>query len=131
MSPSVRSNRWLYLLAMFQLVAGPLVLTQVVVFCKLTLKSLPEQTLTEAVVDAWESAEFGEAVAAAQASGDKGLPAPGKKTSQPDIKQVGVLWSAALRVFPPSPALHAYAAWRSDWTPREPDDPPGHPPCVA
>jgi len=48
----------LYWLALFQLVAGPLMLVTVITFCKLTVREVPALGVAEAMSRAWESDEI-------------------------------------------------------------------------
>ena len=50
--------RWLYLLALAQLVGGPLVLLQVTVFTKLALHEAPRMGVAKAAIHAWHSEDF-------------------------------------------------------------------------
>ena len=50
--------RLLYVLALAQLVGGPLVLLQVTLLCKLTLHEAPLIGMADAAVRAWHSDEF-------------------------------------------------------------------------
>jgi hypothetical protein len=57
LTPAPTNLRWLYLLALFQLVAGPLVLVTALTFCEITVREVPTQGLTEALSSAWHSPE--------------------------------------------------------------------------
>lgn len=56
--PRAGKMRWLYLLALAQLVGGPLVLLQVILFCKLTVHEAPRTGVIQAAAKAWHSDDF-------------------------------------------------------------------------
>lgn len=127
--------RFLYWLALAQLVGGPLVLLQVTVFCKLALNEAPRVGMVRAAAGAWKSAEFQAtltATAISKAGETKTLP----PTGDPKLK----LEKAKLPVIPWEPAplvcsvlsRHCKIAERTrTWTPGWPQAPPGPPPKVG
>ena len=132
MSGAPRNTRWLYLLAIFQLVAGPLVLTQVMVFCKLTAEKAPQQGLVAAAAETMLSAEFAEsldeAVRATQQKHDGKT--PGREKPQ-DVKIIGTTWSATAGLVAFAPVELEYTAHEVCWTPQGLHAPPGQPPRLA
>ncbi len=119
--------RPLYLLALLQLVGGPLVLLHVTLFCKLTLHEAPRMGMANAAVAAWESEGFQKALLAdalpekhSRKEGDGAKPKP-EKQAPPSMD------------FPTAPAATAtcggtVAERLVTWTPRWPNAPPGPPP---
>lgn len=127
--------RWLYLLALAQLVGGPLVLLQVTVFCKLTLHEAPRLGVAKAAVNAWHSDDFQAVLAAADVArkSDSKAPAP---TDKSKVK----LEKSKLPVVPWMVAPVSLAASSSHcpivdhariWTPAWPQAPPGPPPRIG
>ncbi len=127
--------RWLYLLALAQLVGGPLVLLQVTVFTRLTLHEAPRMGVAKAAVHAWHSEDFQKVVAAADVArkNDSKAPAP---TEGPQPK----LEKGKLPVVPWMTAPVSMACLSSHcpivdhariWTPAWPQAPPGPPPRVG
>jgi len=125
-----RKLRPLYLLALLQLVGGPLVLLHVTAFCKLTLDETPRMGMAKAAVAAWKSDGFQEALVAdslpekpVRKEGDG--PKPKMETQAPSTFD-----------FPTAPAAvdvgsGAVAVRVVTWTPRWPNAPPGPPPRFA
>lgn len=73
----LHNTRKLYLLALFQLVGGPLVLLPVILFSKLSVKHVAEHGLTAGITEAWHSAEWQDAVDEVL-QGEAGLPSTQK-----------------------------------------------------
>jgi hypothetical protein len=127
--------RWLYLLALAQLVGGPLVLLQLTVLCKLTLHETPRLGLARATVSAWHSDEFQTVLAsgATPAAGDTKNKAPLRDPKpEPDkVKSPALPWESAhfAWVIPSSDA--AIGNHQEFWTPDWPHAPPAPPPRVA
>jgi hypothetical protein len=74
-----RTGKWrfLYLLALAQLVGGPLVLLQFTVFCKMALHETPRVGVAKAAVGVWNLDDFRAVLATAEhprATGKKSLP---------------------------------------------------------
>lgn len=127
-----RKLRFLYLLALLQLVGGPLVLLHVTVFCQLTVSEAPRIGVARAVVAAISSPEF-RAVAdlpgekEARKDGHDGSPKPdGGKTKQPVLP--GENFSLALF---PANVPHELFSRERHWTPQWAHAPPAPPPRVA
>ena len=124
--------RWLYLLALAQLVGGPLVLLQVTMFCKLALHEAPRIGVAKAAVHAWESDDFQAVLVAADVvrTGDSKPPAPAEG-AQPKLEKA-TLPIAPWMVVPVSPASLSSHCGSVDqarvWTPAWPQAPPGPPP---
>ena len=127
------SARSLYLLALFQLVAGPLVLVAVLTFCKTVVHEVPEQGVVKAVSFAWQSDAVQSLVDTAcdQQAGDSTAKGPVKKMNPDTGKFIAIAWDAvaphiknSLEVTPPN-------GWMTSWTPAWPQAPPGTPPRVA
>jgi len=134
LTPAPTNLRWLYLLALFQLVAGPLVLVTVLTFCEITVREAPTQGLTEALSSAWHSPEVQALMENAKGlpNNDSNAPLPVDSSRQDGKKVIWSVW--------PKPALTgrttlvegtAAFAWLSVWTPAWPQAPPGPPPRVA
>jgi hypothetical protein len=123
--------RYLYLLALAQLVGGPLVLLHVTVFCKLTVREAPRVGFVEAAAGAFASDEF-------RACASAGLPkreTPAKESPESDPKpklekpsQPPAPWMAERRIFAHDVKGTAIAETARTWTPAWPNAPPGPPP---
>lgn len=127
-----------YWLALFQLVAGPLVLVQVMVFCKMTARELPQQSVTEAMHRAWDSREFQTALAAS--SNDVLLGVKSKSSSptkpEPKVKKDGAKLSMIALLDVPvvltaAPKAMQRMCYAKSWTPAWSQAPPGPPPRVG
>lgn len=125
--------RFLYWLALAQLVGGPLVLLQVTVFCKLALHEAPRVGMARAAVHAWQSEDFQAVLATADSVGK------GERKSSPPTRDPG-LEKAKLPIIPwePTPlaladvSRHCKIVDRERiWTPAWPQAPPGPPPRVG
>ncbi len=132
---SVKNLRLLYLLALFQLVAGPLVLFQVTVLCKLTVQDTTGKSVATAVSKAWHSPEF-----QATLSDDDGLQQVTKKlpipTSHPKtkivkVKMPAIAWQAKPVVRVNLSKRITAGAYSRVWTPAWPQAPPGPPPRLG
>ena len=135
MSQAPRNTRWLYLLALFQLVAGPLVLTQVMVFCKITVENTAEQGVITAAVEALQSEEFNASLDAAagirqeQPNSDRELP---RETKASSMKIIGTPWAGQLpALVAEAPKRLNFPEYRRRWTPTGLSAPPGPPPRLA
>lgn len=123
--------RPLYLLALLQLLCGPVVLLHVTVFCKLTVREAPHIGFAGAAVEALASDEFRECASA-------GLPkrdTPARDGREGDQKpqldkpsQPPVPWMAERRIFAHDVKGTAVAETARTWTPAWPNAPPGPPP---
>ncbi|MES2440185.1 MAG: hypothetical protein V4584_14040 [Verrucomicrobiota bacterium] len=127
--------RFLYLLALAQLVGGPLVLLQVTVFCKLTLHEAPRMGVAKAAAEAWSSEDFQTVLATADIPGTDGRKAPpspdGPKVKLEKAKLPVIPWQAAEWVVT-DVSRHCKIADRARvWTPAWPQAPPGPPPRVG
>lgn len=127
--------RFLYLLALIQLVGGPLVLLQVTVFCKLTLHETPRIGMAKAAVSAWRSADFQAVLAPADvAKADDLKPTPsgnGPKVKLEKAKEPVIPWMP-IRVNLAALAVRVDVVDRERfWTPAWPQAPPGPPPRIA
>ena len=126
--------RWLYLLALFQLVAGPLVLVTVLTFCEITVRETPTHGLTEALSSAWHSPEVQSLIqnATRLPAKDSNAPLPVDSSRQDGKKMTWCVWQKPLIRGWTSPLESTDAfAWLSVWTPAWPQAPPGPPPRVA
>lgn len=127
--PRLRA-RTLYLLALSQLVAGPLVLTTVFLFAKTTVREAPRQGLVKAMSSAWQSDEVQTALhAVSEDSQDASKSAPTKATKD-KAKLLGIAWTAANLPFH-LPAEAFVLTQLETWTPAWPQAPPGTPPREA
>ncbi|MBL9142162.1 MAG: hypothetical protein JNM99_00650 [Verrucomicrobiaceae bacterium] len=128
-SPRI-SIRTLYLLALFQLVAGPLVLGLVFAFAKVAVREAPQQGLAKAAQKAWHSPEVRTALQAvtreSQDSSKSSLP----KAAKGKLKIISVTW--ILETFAVAePAQSKVSSTLQAWTPAWPQAPPGTPPRAA
>lgn len=127
--------RFLYWLALAQLVGGPLVLLQVTVFCKLTLHEVPRVGMAQAAVQAWQSDDFQAVLATAEAtrSGEtkSPLPADGQKPKLEESKLPVIPWEAAPLALSALSTHCKIADCARTWTPAWPQAPPGPPPRIG
>lgn len=128
-------SKYLYLLALFQLVAGPLVLMQVSVFCSLTVREAPRQGVAKAMAQAWKSETFQSLLAASSTDKmhtDKGsLPSNDDKAGNAKAKVHLLAWQAAPMLSLPPAKLGDWQIQARAWTPAWPQAPPGTPPRVG
>lgn len=124
------SLRSLYLLALLQLVAGPLVLVTVLTFCKVAVREAPQQGLAKAMSSAWTSHEVQTALqSVSDELGDTSKSAPLKVTKE-KLKLIGIAW-AELRMVPHEGVCPCVMARGEVWTPVWPQAPPGEPPRIG
>ena len=127
--------RTLLLLALFQLVAGPLVLLQVTVFCSLTVRETPREGVAVAMVKAWKSETFQSLLTAAQngrAQADNGsVPASDDKAGHAKAKLHLLPWHSLEVVSLPCVMSGDRHVLGKAWTPAWPQAPPGTPPRVG
>ena len=127
-----RKLRFLYLLALLQLVGGPLVLLHVTVFCKLTLRETPRVGMAAAAVKAWKSDGFQEALAKDFSPGKSGRKDDEKPKPESDkSKQPPIPWIHPARRALADAGSQSIAERAVTWTPRWPNAPPGPPPRFA
>lgn len=125
--------RLLYVLALAQLVGGPIVLLQVTLLCKLTLNEAPRMHMAEAVVSAWHSDEFQAAITAGARHGETQTPLPSRdpKGTPDKSKPPAVPWKCE----PLALIVHAVTCEivtrERIWTPAWPQAPPGPPPRLG
>lgn len=125
--------RFLYLLALAQLVGGPLVLLQVTVFCKVALHEAPRVGMAKAAVRAWLSDDF-QAVLVATSPGEKSernSPPPTRDPSLEKAKHPVVPWHMSPLVLADLSSHCKIADRARTWTPAWPQAPPGPPPRVG
>lgn len=96
MAPLRPSIRHLYLLALFQLVGGPLVILAVVFFSRMVVHQAAEHGLKVGVVKASQSAEW-QKVASALSGASCGHSSAGQKDPVPVVKDpsgklIGLVW---------------------------------------
>ena len=127
--------RALLLLALFQLVAGPLVLLQVTVFCSLTVREAPRTGVTAAIVKAWKSETFQTLLTPSHnnrmQADNRSLPGSDDKVGHAKVKFYLLTWH--LREFaslPPAKLGDNHGLGKT-WTPAWPQAPPGTPPRVG
>ena len=123
--------RPLYLLALLQLLGGPLVLLHVTVFCKLTVREAPHVGFTEAAARAFASDEFRECAHTGLPKRD--TPAKNSREGEPKPKlekpsQPPAPWMAERKIFAHDVKSTAIADVQRTWTPAWPNAPPGPPP---
>ncbi len=132
---STRNLRFLYLLALFQLVAGPLVLFQVTLLCKLTVREAPRNGVATAVMKAWHNPEFQAALAhddgLQQAATKSPLPTDDPKSKIVKVKMPATAWQAAPLVLVNLSSRVAIVDSSRVWTPAWPQAPPGPPPRLG
>ncbi len=127
--------RLLYLLALIQLVGGPLVLLQVTVFCNLTLNEAPRLGMAKAAVHAWHSPDFQAVLVMPDI--EKGNARDGKSRNQGPkvklgkVKEPVVPWMAPAMNFVALAARLKIVDAGRVWTPAWPQAPPGPPPRVG
>lgn len=121
--------RMLYLLALVQLVGGPLVLLHVAWFCKTTMDLAPERGFKLAALAAWQ--DSGERLDAVS------NPLPLKKEKAPvetgtgKAKMPPVFWQA-LEFRSVNREVRVATVWLDRmWTPAWPQAPPGPPPRLG
>ncbi len=127
--------RFLYLLALVQLVGGPLVLFQVTLFCKLTLDETPRMGMAKAAASVWHSEDFQAMfVTADVAKADDLKTTPsgnGPKVKIEKAKEPVIPWAVA-RVNLAALAVRCEMVDRERfWTPAWPQAPPGPPPRIG
>jgi hypothetical protein len=132
---STKNLRFLYLLALFQLVAGPLVLFQVTVLCKLTVRETPRIGVAKAVSKAWCSPEFQAAFTTDDevkpTSAKSPLPTSDPKAKIVKVKMPAIAWQAAPLVLVNLSARINGMDRDRVWTPAWPQAPPGPPPRLG
>jgi hypothetical protein len=134
-SPRARKLRLIYVLALAQLVGGPLVLLQITLLCKLTLQEAPRVGMVSAAVQAWRSDHFQSVLTAgvSHAPGDtKSKPPARDPQPNPEkAKSPMILWSAGIKALI-TPTEDCEAGLRAKfWTPAWPHAPPGPPPRLG
>lgn len=132
-----RTKKWrlLYLLALAQLVGGPLVLLQVTVFCKMTLTEAPHLGLMRAAVATLNSDNFHGALAAEEWAADDAnksvMPTGEPKQKLEKAKLPMIPWNAAPIVLAKL-SVHCKIVDRArTWTPAWTQAPPAPPPRVG
>lgn len=133
--PDLRKMKWLYVLGLFQLIAGPLIILQVSLLCKLTVREIPQEGIGPAFSKAWHSGEFQAALATGKPVAAKGKESP-SPTRDPladsgKVKMPATDWRAGRPLPPPSIGLAACSDWCRRWTPVWPQAPPGPPPRIG
>ncbi len=124
------SLRSLYLLALFQLVAGPLVLVTVMSFCKVTVREAPSQGLVKAMSAAWQSHEVQTALQAVSDESHEASKSAPVKMSKDKVKLIGIAWAEVSVKFE-EVVNESVSARFETWTPAWPQAPPGTPPRAA
>lgn len=123
----------LCLLALLQLVAGPLVLLQIVWFGTLTVREVPQHGVTRAVEKAWHNQPFQRLLAVSTNERPDGGPSlPAEKAKPVKGKIPALVWELERPVF--VIASHTVIPWAQGaraWTPASPQAPPGPPPRVG
>ena len=127
--------RFLYLLALVQLVGGPLVLLQVTVFSKLMLHETPRVGMAKAAVSAWRSADFQAVLAPTEvAKADDLKTTPSGKDQKAKLekaKEPVIPWRT-VRLDLAAVTVRVDGVNRERfWTPAWPQAPPGPPPRVG
>lgn len=122
--------RALYLLALLQLLGGPVVLLHVTVFCKLTARETASVGFAEAAVKAFASDDFR---LCATSTPNREKPAKDSRESEPKPKlenpnQPPAPWIAERKIFTHAVKSTAFNDAARTWTPAWPNAPPGPPP---
>jgi hypothetical protein len=133
--PTGNKLKILYLLALFQLVAGPLVLLQVTVLFKLTSRETPSRGVTVAFKKAWSSNEFQATFELPEAHRQDRFKSP-LPTKDPagkllTMKMPVTFWHQDPLVLVITSELVPCSDWERMWTPTWPQAPPGPPPRVG
>jgi len=125
--------RHLILLALFQLVAGPLVLLQVSVFCSLTVREAPSQGVAKAMVKAWNHEAFQSLLSAPDSHklSNDAAPSGTSKEGQLKAKIQLFAWSSETALYAPPFKIANWAAYHEAWKTVWPQAPPGTPPRVG
>lgn len=125
--------RFLYLLALAQLVGGPLVLLQVSVFCKVVIREVPHASAGEAIVRALHSEDFQMALTAATEQKSPSQPSSDKdpKVKLEKAKLSLLPWEMNARKLVSKNQGLAKIEVERTWTPTWPQAPPGPPPRVG
>lgn len=127
--------RYLYLLALAQLVGGPLVLLQVTLLCKLTLREAPRAGFMTAAATAWHSDDFQAALAGADLQHHEGKKLPSGKDgpdAKPDkMKQSLLPWTGGRSGIFAAASRSESPDCERPWNPAWPQAPPGPPPRLA
>lgn len=127
--------RTLYLLALFQLVVGPLVLFQVSVLSKMVVREAPAHGISEAASLAWNSPEFQAALSATEMpevvkSKQKTTDSDPKSTLD-KLKMPCLDWQATPIVWVNASTPFLRSDGARTWTPACPEPPRGPPPRVG
>jgi hypothetical protein len=127
--------RWLYLLALAQLVGGPLVLLQFALFCKVTLNETPRVGIARAAVFAWQAESFHDALAiadhyATHRDGTSPRPADPRQPLEKSKSPIAP-WETSEIDFAVLSCLCEIADRARPWTPIWPQAPPGPPPRAS
>ena len=125
--------RMLFLLVLFQLVAGPLVLVTVLTFCKVVVREGSEQGLPAAVAKAWNCHEVQtllHAVAGEESPATSKPLGPDKKSKPVEKKITGMAWAGVPWIFAEHEPHRVRQGSRA-WTPAWPQAPPGTPPRMG
>jgi len=127
-----KNLKLLYLLALFQLVAGPLVLFQVSVLCKLTIQEIPHEDTGTALRKAWASDEF-QAVLTEAKLGKRDQPSP-LPTSDPNgkpVKMPVIAWAIPPVLILQNPQPVPRPDWGRTWASALAQAPPAPPPRIG
>lgn len=127
--------RFLYWLALAQLVGGPLVLLQVTVFCKVALHETPRVGMAKAAMQAWQSDDFQAVLASPDGVPSRerksAPPADGPKLKLEKAKQPVIPWETPRLVLADLSGHCGIVDRARTWTPAWPQAPPGPPPRVG
>ncbi|MFD2258085.1 hypothetical protein ACFSSA_15495 [Luteolibacter algae] len=127
--------RFLYLLALAQLLGGPIVLLHITLFSKMVLTEAPDVGFANAIQEAWLSEAFQHSFTKATlAAPDKFSTTSEQKKSlhKKDVrKDPFTSWFFATNLFPPFSVECLTANHIRTWTPAWPNAPPGPPPRMA
>jgi len=122
--------RPLYLLALFQLVAGPLVLFCVMILCRETAREAADHGVVTAVSMAWKSPGFQAALATVERPdvSKRDCPDRDPKADPVKVKMPPIAWQDAPVVLVNASRRIPLLDAAQRWTPVLPLPPPGPPP---
>ncbi|WP_411826146.1 hypothetical protein [Luteolibacter sp. AS25] len=127
--------RFLYLLALLQLIGGPLVLLNITVFSKITLQETPRLGLTRAAATAWKSPEFQTVLTASVSNQQNKVHKDGSddgKRVKPTLqKQPDIPWQRPQNFLCAEYLRTGIMENLQSWTPAWPNAPPGPPPKMV
>jgi hypothetical protein len=127
-----KNLKLLYLLALFQLVAGPLVLLQVTVLCKLTIREIPHEDTRTAFRKAWMSDEFQSILADARSlQKNEKSPSPTSDPHGKSVKTPVIAWTEVPVLIACPIERVPCSDWARTWASNLAQAPPAPPPRIG